>query len=528
MYRVMIADDESIVRKGLVNLVDWKALDCEIVFQADDGVTVLENLELYHPDILICDIKMPRTDGIGVAKSIYENQIPTKVIILTGFADFSYATSAIKYNVVDYITKANALESISDAVEKAKNAIIKSKLSALVQDMTTLRINFLKSVIDGSLYDNDIGAGLWNYEIELGNYQVISIQFLRNDRLSNIEQDKFYKSLTNFFKMYFTDYNIYQIPLSKEHFCIIVYQMPSFDSGTLKRVCTNLSEILEGFMQLNVIIGISGHYNDATALASAYQQANLFSNTFFLDHSQKVYSTSDVDNFSHFVDMKNLTGIIDIIYLEIQKGNVAEALNYFDQLLNLQSSASMDIIKSTGIILVNVCDKLLATYDTTTRVQTNNDHLISDILGCTLLVQFKEIIVKVITTTSQHLQNIVQNKNKIILDTLKYIDNHYKENITLLDIADTVHMNSSYLSRIFKEHTGTTIIATLNHKKIEKSKELLLYSDMKIYEIAETIGINDTTYFSHFFKKYTGVSPKEYKESNGLSKDVGLYKKEPL
>jgi len=66
MYKVMIADDEAIVRKGLVGLVNWKELDCEIVFQAENGSAVMENLSVYQPDILICDIKMPGTDGISI------------------------------------------------------------------------------------------------------------------------------------------------------------------------------------------------------------------------------------------------------------------------------------------------------------------------------------------------------------------------------------------------------------------------------------------------------------------------------
>ena len=514
MYKIMIADDEPIVRKGLVNLVDWNNLDCEIIFQADDGALVIENLDIYNPDILICDIRMPRVDGIGVAKYIYENHLHTKMIILTGFADFSYARLAIKYNVIEYITKANALEGIPDAIKKAKEAIEKSKIATMVPDMSTLKINFLKSVIDGSLFDDDISTGFMNYDIELGTYQVISLQFLRNDRFSEIENGKFYKSISNFFTMSFSGYSIYQIPLSKEQFCIIVYRMSSIDSGTIKNVCQSLAETLEGFMQLNVIIGISSRYCKSNELVSAYQQANLFSNTFFLDHNKKVYSASEADSFSLSVDMKNLTSIIDNIALEIQKGNAIEAIGFFEELLTLQSHSSIEIIKSTGIIIINTCDKLLATYNTSTQVLTSNKHILSNIFGCTLLSQYKEIIENVIKVTTSYLNNYLQCKNKLILDTLNYINNHYHEDITLLDIANKVHVNSSYLSRSFKEHTGSTIIATLNNKKIEKAKELLLNSDLKIYEISEAVGISDTTYFSHFFKKNTGLSPKEFKENN--------------
>lgn len=212
--------------------------------------------------------------------------------------------------------------------------------------------------------------------------------------------------------------------------------------------------------------------------------------------------------------MKNLTSIIDNIALEIQKGNAIEAIGFFEELLTLQSHSSIEIIKSTGIIIINTCDKLLATYNTSTQVLTSNKHILSNIFGCTLLSQYKEIIENVIKVTTSYLNNYLQSKNKLILDTLNYINNHYHEDITLLDIANKVHVNSSYLSRSFKEHTGATIIATLNNKKIEKAKELLLNSDLKIYEISEAVGISDTTYFSHFFKKNTGLSPKEFKENN--------------
>lgn len=517
MYKIMIADDEAIVRKGLVNLVNWDALDCEIIFQADDGATVLEHLENIQPDILICDIKMPRVDGIGVAQYIYEHHIPTKVIILTGFADFSYAKSAIKYNVVDYITKANALEGIGDAVEKAKLLIEKDKVSAAIPNIAVLQTNFLKSVIDGSLLDSDIPTGFWNYDISLEDYQVISIQFLINDKFTQIEKNKFYISILNFFGMSFTGYQIHQIPFNKEHFCIIVHHLSDLNSNSLKKVCNNLADTLGAFMHLNVIIGISSRFNDPSDLASAYQQADLFSNTFFMDHSQNVFCAADGASFSQSVDMKQLKGIIDNLSFELQKGTETEVYYYLEQLFTIQSHAGMDIIKSTGITVINLCDKLLSPYDTTVQVKLHNPHIISDLLSCTLFMQYKEIITSVVEMTSRHLQNYAQNRNKLVLNTLEYIDQHYQNNITLLDIADAVHMNSSYLSRTFKEHTGTTIIATLNKKKLDRAKELLLTSDMKIYEIAESIGMNDTTYFSHFFKKNLGVTPKEFKENNSFS-----------
>lgn len=80
------------------------------------------------------------------------------------------------------------------------------------------------------------------------------------------------------------------------------------------------------------------------------------------------------------------------------------------------------------------------------------------------------------------------------------------------DIAGRIGVNASYLSRIFREETGNTIIHTINEKKLSRAREYLVQTDMKIYEIAEILGFENVTYFSHFFKKNTGLSPKDYKD----------------
>ena len=108
-YKIMLADDEPIMRKALQTLVEWHQFECEVVYVAANGNEVIENLEKVKPDILITDIKMPGMDGIEISKYIWEKKLATKVIILTAYADFSYAKSAIRYNVVEYVTKTGSL-----------------------------------------------------------------------------------------------------------------------------------------------------------------------------------------------------------------------------------------------------------------------------------------------------------------------------------------------------------------------------------------------------------------------------------
>lgn len=95
----------------------------------------------------------------------------------------------------------------------------------------------------------------------------------------------------------------------------------------------------------------------------------------------------------------------------------------------------------------------------------------------------------------------------------RYIEEHFKKKISLETMADELHANKSYLSRLYKEKQGINISDAILQKKVEAAKDYLRKTDLKIYEVSEKIGFDDTGYFSKVFKKYTGQSPKEYQQN---------------
>lgn len=119
MWKVMIADDESYMLEAMEKLIDWKKMDCDLVFRATNGEELLEEVIKNPPDIIITDIKMPLINGIEVAKYVYEHMLPTKVIILSAYADFEYAQEAIKYDACGYIIKTSVIEMLPEMIQKA-------------------------------------------------------------------------------------------------------------------------------------------------------------------------------------------------------------------------------------------------------------------------------------------------------------------------------------------------------------------------------------------------------------------------
>ena len=119
MWKVMIADDENYMLEAMENLIDWKKMECQLVYKARNGQDLLEQVKKNPPDIIITDIKMPLVSGIEVARYVYENMLPIKVIILSAYADFQYAQEAIKYDVCGYIIKTSVIEMLPGMIQKA-------------------------------------------------------------------------------------------------------------------------------------------------------------------------------------------------------------------------------------------------------------------------------------------------------------------------------------------------------------------------------------------------------------------------
>lgn len=410
-YKVVLADDEPIMRKALQSLIDWKAIDCEVVYVAENGEQVLRYLEENRPDILITDIKMPGVDGIEISKYIWERKFPTKVILLTAYADFSYAQSAIRYNVVEYVTKTGAFDELLRAVERCKTLLAETK--QLVHEEQEVKTdNFFRGVYDGNIY-REISERYENLGLKKTNYAVLFFKFLMDEAADRQKRVRLYDSLKNFFHLAFTDQVIHGMFYKKDMYGLVL-QCGNKDEEIkeqLKETCIRVMDMMDNFMELYVYVGISRVHEKIDELPDAYDEAQSALNYSGLEKSEK--------------------------------------LNFYSEEMQLE-------------ILP------IASFDA---------------------------------------------KQKLVRESLAYIDKHYQETMSVADISRAIGTSASYLSRIFKESTGETIIRTINNKRVEKAKMYLRETDLKVYEIADILGFENVTYFSRFFKKHTGISPKDYKES---------------
>lgn len=130
MKKVVIVEDEELVRRGIVQAVDWQSVDCAVVGEAANGAEGLEVIRRERPEIIVTDIKMPRMDGIEMLRKLRTEGNSAAVILLTAYSDFTYAQAALKLGAVDYLLKPFHDGELEEAVARLDLRGEEGKLSA--------------------------------------------------------------------------------------------------------------------------------------------------------------------------------------------------------------------------------------------------------------------------------------------------------------------------------------------------------------------------------------------------------------
>lgn len=169
MIKVLVVDDETFVRRGIVMETDWKALDCAVVAEAANGEEALEAVKKFTPDLIICDIRMPKMDGIEFLKHLREEGNDVPLIFLTAYSEFEYAKQALRYYAFDYLLKPFEDGELEAAVLRAKEGIEGrrettkgEKENSILESNSTDKSRYIQEALDyiaANFQDPDISIG---------------------------------------------------------------------------------------------------------------------------------------------------------------------------------------------------------------------------------------------------------------------------------------------------------------------------------------------------------------------------------
>lgn len=509
MFQVLLVDNESSILGGLQMAIDWAAQNCEICGTACNGVDALQKMEVYHPDIVITDIRMPEMDGLTLARTIREEYPNTQVILLTGFPDFEYAQRAFQYQVADFVLKPTTEEQLIRALENARSRIDVNVRAARADHAATDSLQLRQNIMLQNLLYGTAPSLLYTMNqmrelsLDLSNYYVIRCGIQpdsdTDDPLELTEK------ACRLVQETLSDYPSYPVPCSDRYAYLVLCAPADFQPLPACLHAVRHADMDEGYA---LTIGISQHQTDPTAMQHAAQEADNAQQFAETDRQFAVFSFENLPVPDRAV-FERLDKHVDLVRTALENNNRAGVQQYYARLFEeiRREKLSMTAVRRTCNFLTTCAQEMLIYSRTDVMLSSTPDQLPAD----TSLDELERSLYSVLMRVLDAVEETGADMDNLIRGVKNYIDQHYQENLSLEFLAEQAHLSSSYLSKLFKKEIGQNLSSYIHHVRIERAKTLLRTTNLKTYEIAEAVGISDPVYFSRLFKKATGCKPKDFR-----------------
>lgn len=515
--KLLIVDDEELTRTGVIASIDWNALGISQVFQADDGVNGLEAARLYKPEIILCDVRMPRMDGITMLERLEDILPDTVPIFMSGYSDKEYLKAAIKLKAVNYLEKPLDPQEIRDAVLEAKDLYIQkihSRRGETIHSMeTATRLALQLTAPYGGnreIVEHLLKESAYKFT-QNTFFTAFIVKLDASQELPEPSKTDIYQNLKEFLASYTMDciyaekriqYLVYFVFGAARHSASFLRTVGSFLSS--QYTCFGKHFIATG----DTFQGIPKAYH---AYASA---VILLQNSFFFP--ENTFLTPAILEETPSVSSASLPASPEAAFTEALTSRDREActelLNklcaYFSRNHTLLQNQVKDLYYKLFLALEDTRKQLKIT----SSVSAEEESIADTMDRCFTFQELHHVLEEKTDSFFRDAENSSEENPTIFLIKDYISKNYMRETLSVKDISTHVFLSASYVCTFFKSETGQTLNQYLTEYRMERAKQLLGDSRYKIAEISSKVGYSDGNYFGKSFKKYSGLSPSEYRE----------------
>jgi len=510
MLKVLLVDDEMLVRLGIRSCINFDKLGLKLVGEASNGKEALEIVEKELPDIILLDIRMPVMDGLQFMEAINQRKIDTNIIILSCYNDFEYVKEALKLGAKDYILKLSFKpDDLNELLLKITQNIYEShKNSDSNSDIDLLEnIKYIKNLIFTPDYKGSIPPTL---QKKLENLHFIIAKFgYKSDYVESTD-----KALINIIKEISKEYGLPMIAREKNELILLLGIDAQYKIKDIREMCQRIFNTIKACLNKEVKIGVSSIFSNISSSRHAYTDACTAYEHLFYSRDNKIilYDRCYNDlNSSARVTKEMEQGIYDSLEMCNTEKLLYIINTFFDGIIDSRNTKKQTIINASLAII-----SILSKFQRDNNLQIDN-----------LLINSYDSIMAIdnIFELKDWLNNFLKEYISIVLDKQtmlkrrelkaaeEYIKANFNRRISLSEISKYVNMSENYFSYLFKKEYNDTFTNFQNKVKVSKAKELMSTKDYKINELSEELGYTDPSYFCKVFKKITGISPEQFKTS---------------
>lgn len=532
MLKVFLVEDETVIREGLRDNIEWEEFGYKFVGEAADGEMALPLIRKTKPDVLITDIKMPFMDGLSLSKIVSSELPDTKIIIISGYDDFEYARQAIELGVEQYllkpITRMNLKKVLADLREKIEQSnSAKDYQLQYSKEMHEYeqfeRRRFFEDLLSGKMQVKDIyeEANKLSLELTAASYNLLFF-YIKEERKLDLEDAEELGIRQEEILYYFLRHPQYILFRQNTNtFGILVKGDREVVEQYTQKAISKIAEacvLIEKQIQWYVAVGEP--VERLSLLADSAQNVNHYlAYRFFLPQIH-VLTKEVVDQYSNAQDGKTIDAVDykqlnpEIIKEFLYRGNENEVADFVESYL-LGIAEALESRMFRDYIILNIRFSVEGFLEETGIPRQDYQEK---------LEQFHPDVNMTSKEVGSYFQGLLSmamefNKRKnedqgksVLSKVVEYIDQHYEqESLSLNEVAEYAEVSASYLSATFSQGMQVTFVEYVTQKRMEKAKKLLRTSTLSTGEVSAQVGFKDPHYFSFVFKKTQGMSPREYR-----------------
>lgn len=455
MKKILIAEDEKLIRAGIRTMISRSGVKIEEILESNNGEDAWKILQSEKIDAVFTDIRMPKLDGIELVRRIHDMEEPPFVVAVSGYDDFEYAVEMLRNGVLEYLLKPVEREKIAEVLK-----LIQSKVEAVAK----------KEERDA-----------YTRVIEKGRYRVM--MFYPGAPVMDLEED--FKAV----------------------------KLPDAIDGDFYVI--NIEDFsLDDYAELGGV-GVSAEHETEEELSRAYQEVRGARLTAFC--TGKVICFENLDRFRDYPEEELLkeaarTRRIQLIGTEKQK----ELLNQWD---NLFDAAAKELISAEDFkneitlslrTIPRIYKSLFDERGLDERILKLEEPLL-----CPDMDSYREHFVRFLLRLNGiwEKQDDAEPAKKKIALAIDYIKENYPKDLNMAVVSNYISMNYTLFSIAFKQYTGSNFVNYLKNVRLKEAKTLLVETDDKIIDIAKAVGYENYKHFLKLFRMEYGVSPTEYRKN---------------
>jgi two-component system response regulator YesN len=528
--KILICDDDISVINVIEKQIDWTSLDIDTILRAYNGTVAKEIIEAERPNLILCDIEMPQSDGISVLKYVYNSGIPTEFMFLTCYESFEYAREAVRYGAKNYLTKPLDLKELYEALQTMVASAWKKTAEANRDAESKNREAASTNQVLSSLKDGICGTDEKKInevlEQEHFPYRAESlwrILCLSADMTKGLDSgwDKgmMRYGLRSIAQEEIADRSDFSYLLvdSGEKLEYLLQFVPAekYTENELESRCRRFIRVCEKQMNVSPVCLI-GDVIRLSQTAEIYPRIRRRAKKLHLSYG-KVFLLRDTDtqNAEDAMEVSADTSLDEKTILQYLKLQQKEK---FVESVDKSVQAIIKKGKNTEQKLDQMHQDLLQTFYSCLRDNHIQAHVLFQDETLRELDENAErtgedmiSFASYLFEKSSEALHVFDESSDVIGSVKKYISEHFKEDIDRNGIASVAFITPNYLSKRFRIEIGMSLREYINQLRIEEAKRLLLSTNLSVSDIAVEVGYDNISYFSTVFRKLCGVSPVDWR-----------------